>query len=468
MRKGRRRLVLLAAILTLLASLAAILSLTTSGLKLVDSTSHAVGGDLGSKVGEAPLKDVSRKPEFKSEKPLFVSIDIGSGKGRFVIGVLDESQGTGKGYDRFYLDANNNGDLTDDAEPDAKIQSSGRVTLVLLDRADVTVRYEDGGERELAIDLAVHGISRSGGRIKWQVRYTILQHLEGQLDLGGKKVTVGFYDRQSRRHQVNGCFSDFGSDRMRLDVNGDGILAADEDTPLSRVFVYGGRMWELKLGVSAAGASAKPFEGKTGQLKIDCTYAEGAEVTGGRMVFYSKDGYALTHAPKGWEPASLPAGTFQLDEAWLDLTDKAGGKWRLHLTGSKPFEVTPGGTTELKLGLPVRVEPVVTGQTSPGGSVSILRKLVGTAGEVYDSIAKRGGKRVKPPEVTVLDSGGARVTSASMKYGCGGYCGYSWKVPSDLEFGMDGTAKFKVRIDAYTGPVAGKLSGTVELTVNKP
>jgi hypothetical protein len=66
-----------------------------------------------------PNEQVRRYPEFKSSQPLYGSLRVGVPYGSRDPGLchqyaVDESGGTGRGYDRLYLDVNLNGDLTDD------------------------------------------------------------------------------------------------------------------------------------------------------------------------------------------------------------------------------------------------------------------------------------------------------------------------------------------------------------------
>ena len=64
--------------------------------------------------GERPRELLSKEPEYKSARPLYSAVELGDAKDRFITLVVDESKGSGSGYDTLYVDANNNGDLTDD------------------------------------------------------------------------------------------------------------------------------------------------------------------------------------------------------------------------------------------------------------------------------------------------------------------------------------------------------------------
>jgi hypothetical protein len=74
---------------------------------------------------EKPFPEVNRYPAFASQAPIFGSVRFGgkpddTNSGALFYFAVDESRGTGKGYDRFYFDANRDLDLRND--PVGKIQ----------------------------------------------------------------------------------------------------------------------------------------------------------------------------------------------------------------------------------------------------------------------------------------------------------------------------------------------------------
>ena len=60
------------------------------------------GGFATGRVGGQPARKPAKEPEYKSTKPLHFTIELGSGEERFIVGVLDESKGTGTKYDNWY------------------------------------------------------------------------------------------------------------------------------------------------------------------------------------------------------------------------------------------------------------------------------------------------------------------------------------------------------------------------------
>ena len=76
---------------------------------------------------DKPFSEVKHYPAFTSKTPIFGSVKFGgrlddTNAGALFYFAVDESRGTGKGYDRLYFDANRDLDLRND--PVAKLQLS--------------------------------------------------------------------------------------------------------------------------------------------------------------------------------------------------------------------------------------------------------------------------------------------------------------------------------------------------------
>ena len=61
-----------------------------------------------------PTEKLSAEPIYFSRVPQYADVRLGQGDDRIFTAVLDESRGTGSGYDTLYIDGNNNEDMTDD------------------------------------------------------------------------------------------------------------------------------------------------------------------------------------------------------------------------------------------------------------------------------------------------------------------------------------------------------------------
>lgn len=122
-----------------------------------------VRGQLGD-CGEQPVYDVLAYPAFKSDKPLYGSIQFAGEYGNKNSGIqyyfaLDESTGTGNGYDRLYFDLNRDLDLTNDT-PLTPLQNPPNKALltyssikqkVCFDYFNVNFDFGSAGRRPLEI-----------------------------------------------------------------------------------------------------------------------------------------------------------------------------------------------------------------------------------------------------------------------------------------------------------------------------
>lgn len=59
--------------------------------------------------------ELQKEPKYGSEHPLYFCVVLGNEGTKSMLGIVDESDGTGTGYDTAYIDENMNGDLTDEA-----------------------------------------------------------------------------------------------------------------------------------------------------------------------------------------------------------------------------------------------------------------------------------------------------------------------------------------------------------------
>jgi len=88
-------------------------------------------GSAGQAIQPPKVADPGREPpkerQYASEHPLYFRAVFGKEGTDSTLGVLDESAGTGTGYNVAYVDENRNGDLTDDAAKKfAKIERGSR------------------------------------------------------------------------------------------------------------------------------------------------------------------------------------------------------------------------------------------------------------------------------------------------------------------------------------------------------
>jgi hypothetical protein len=151
------------------------------------------------KCEEQPLADARSYPVFKSDKPRYGSIWFTGEYGNKYSGIqyhfaIDESAGTGKGYDRLYFDLNRDLDLTNDKlreplqnPPDgAKLDYEWIKQQVCFDYLNLNFDFGSDGRRPLEI-MPRLTISETGYQ---SLAFVTTQAHKGEIEFAGKKYTA--------------------------------------------------------------------------------------------------------------------------------------------------------------------------------------------------------------------------------------------------------------------------------------
>ena len=383
-----------------------------------------VSGEVGYRLGwrevaitsDAPLS-LRNAPKAKSEHPLYLAVRIGSGDEAAVAAVLDESRGSGSGYDRLYLDANRNGEMTDDAAVRATTEYRGRLTSIRVDPVDMTVTYADGSRRVLRVRFEIRGYRRGlSPAPRWSAVYHLDQHLEGRVDIGDRRnVLIGLYDCSRAPVESNGCFDDFGVDRLRIDLNGDGKLDPQkEDFPLSRAIAVDGKLWTLNTDGAATRLQISRCTLPVGSIVFKSDFIEGP-MADGAVELLSDDGYAFRFPPATGKKLVVPESAYRVNSFRANLADRTGQLWEATCSFPAPLVVKRDVVCEVAFGVPFRLEPVVEGELRPGVGICISSRLMGLGGELYENISPV--KTRMEPRVSIIDAEDIVVLDQKMEYG---------------------------------------------------
>ena len=136
-------------------------------LREVSAFDHGQEGFIRGQSGECddkPASKVKAYPAFVSKKPIYGSIHFYQDRkqrnsGQIIYYAVDESQGTGKGYDRLYFDSNGDLDLRNDpvVQPQryppekARLNYSGIKTQVIFDFLAVNFDFGPAGMRPVQL-----------------------------------------------------------------------------------------------------------------------------------------------------------------------------------------------------------------------------------------------------------------------------------------------------------------------------
>jgi hypothetical protein len=351
-------------------------------------------GDIGYQLlhPSATKPEGIKLPALKSDQPLFLdwkTLMVASGK---IWMIFDKSNPKGE-YDRLYLDANANGDLSDDPVYQPYRRES---SMSFFGPAKVTFESPDGPiTYHLSMEL------RADGRQSYCLLSPACWY-EGQITVGGVKKRCLLID-----HNVNGTFNDKSrdynqSDRIRL-----GEQSGYEGGAVGDYVEVDNRLY--KADIARDGACLTLTEAKD----VPCGTVRLADnIT---TVIASGENGSFIRKPENGV-IKLPVGEYRVDSWTIARKDEAGARWEmkgmLPSGGSAGFTAAPDKEVSLPFGEPI----YSTVQASKNGSIyAFEQKLQGRQGERV--VLTRNGSQPPPPKLHIRNRDGTYDRSISSEYG---------------------------------------------------
>jgi hypothetical protein len=395
---------------------------------------------------------IKAEPKWKSETPLYFAV-MWKGLDPGVVCVLDESQGTGKGYDTLYADSNGDLDLTNEKPCKGETRGNeergstdfGGVAMPLKTAAGITPlhvrltleRYKSP-DGSFAGHLGVQPMGCFASEVKLDRAYKVV-FAESRLDGAFSSVADMIAEiKQAERGSSAPQPLYLGqADTMFVDINGDGRIDARWDSPerlpCGVCAKLGGKLVRIGLSDDLQSIVVEEPELKMGTL----TLAE--PVVEAKLV--SAD--VIVTIPRGEKQITCPAGEYYLLDCKLSKAD-AKATWLLEGRGStafKPVIVEPDKTAEVALGGPLRplieVRSFVDRQdgipvVQAGTEAYLALVILGKSNEIYapppSSIARKSSlwglissssepRQPEPPAFVVTDAKGNKIDSGKFQYG---------------------------------------------------
>jgi hypothetical protein len=102
--------------------------------------------------------ELQKEPRYGSQQPLYFCVVLGKEGTKSMLGIVDESGGTGTGYDVAYIDENMNGDLTDETAKKFSRYERGSRAGELEPRFEFTGPFK--GEEKAKYTLYIYSLTR--------------------------------------------------------------------------------------------------------------------------------------------------------------------------------------------------------------------------------------------------------------------------------------------------------------------
>jgi len=388
--------------------------------------------------GTRPEERLSAEPKYRSRMPIYAVATLGNdGDNRYTV-VVDESGGTGRGYDILYVDRNNNENLTDDPRIVGRIRRQGTSsTTGNFGPVGVMVEYDD---RTVPYYFSVSYQRYGGQSIRRGARFVENMNLSlqpsgyyaGVVSFGGSKHRIAVIDFNS-----NGLFNEYfkprsgvagsgGSfyaigDQILIDANSDGRFERGypnnkELYPYAKYVQVDGKWCSLDIAPRGGKVEVRNPSMKLGTIRIP------AQLGSCSLQLVSVNGI-LKFEETGNE-FQVPTATYQFYGHTMEVKHSSGN-WRYDTRGTasgKKFEVAEDTVLPLRFGPPLLLNLSYStrgpGGTQPkaGDTIQLSLTFSGQGGEQYTNIMKNG-TRPPAPTYKIVDEAGKIVDKGTFEYG---------------------------------------------------
>jgi protocatechuate 3,4-dioxygenase beta subunit len=285
--------------------------------------------------GDKAKARMAKLPTLISAKPkLYLFPFDGAGDDGVVFVALDESAGTGKGFDTGYIDANRNGDLSDDQpikwKPDQYNHYSPWVTVASHQGPVGPSRTSNPAQIRLYLygkDAQSIHLERKGA---WVGQ---VESSKGKVQLATVDSNVnGVYgERTAVTSDLQLDYSNRG-DCTYVDSTGHGSAVIYDSSPhmilLCDVCMLGKRLYTMHVNPVGDKVTISPYDAPTGRLMVRASSIRGMDGTVGFLELIGKLGYYRLDSWTG-DAVTLPVGEYKVNQCQLKLKGKNGGTLNL-------------------------------------------------------------------------------------------------------------------------------------------
>jgi hypothetical protein len=354
-------------------------------------------------------------PNLVSEEPKYEMFPLdGLGDESLLAVVLDESQGTGKGYDTAFIDTDRDWDLSDEAPLSWRIVGEGSVRYTPWTSVQARQGEADGKHANNPLKIRLETWKdKDSYRVSLQRRGA----WKGMIDSNKGKIECatidsnanGIYGEQiAVAHDLE--FDRNSYDDFCADVNGLGCVVVPYNSPhrmtLNRIVALAGNLYSIDINQTGNRVRITRYDGPTGEVQLRIHSVGGLPATVNSIGLIGKTGF---YEP--WDyperPAILPAGRYKLAYCGLELTTKHGDKLHLICHSTIIRNIREGRQTTIHAGgnVSVAIEPERQNLVLTAGSSQPLNWRMRIGGSLVVR-GIRSGNRGYVPIVKFFDAKG--------------------------------------------------------------
>lgn len=406
---------------------------------LSEEGGYGVGGQASIQPPGRGNESLRAEPRYRSRRLYRGFVHLERGNDRDFALVLDAAGGEGPPYDRLYLDANNDEDLTNDSAIEAaSVQAEeGGSTNSYFPPVTLDLPEADGGPYAVAVTSYYVKKCSGCGREHSYAYVRSACYWEGEARFGDHDCRVVLLDGD-----CNGLFNErnpstvgdpygYGGDQLLVLTDGAGRGAGPALTaallarsvPLGRYVAVGNSFYEIRPAANGASLQVYNREIPTGPVRVNAQDY--------RLQFVGADGPVVVQSSS--PEARLPLGKYLLREQAILRTDDEGRLWVVEtsaraiitraprMLGERTiqsrygvFEVTADSGPEI----PAFGPPFVLSVSArpEDGEVYISLSLQGERGDRVSDV-QVDGRRPPAPAFRIVSAAGTVIAQDQFEYG---------------------------------------------------
>jgi hypothetical protein len=363
-------------------------------------------------------------PRFQSTRPLYTWLGLGN-TGVGVLAALDESWGTGAGYDRLYADLDLNGNLAAHAAIEGRLRRSGELQTADFDCPALPAVYRTGEgaaacEECRSVRVRVHGYRLGDG--EWRFTCELGEFRVGEIGSPQGPVRVVLADSSMRGAYDQRCV--YRSAIASQECAGPQLWLSPDPTaggkgePLhlsaGAAQLLGGQLYRLDATPVGDALAVQLYEGPLARARIAAANARRQTLPLVRVTFL---GGAGRYEVGGDLPdAILPEGDY-FAIASVRQPDGQDG-WSFRFRSRAPFRLPAAGETQVAVGGPLRavIAPDEPRLNAKRGQTMLLKLLfLGAGGQELFDVNRPG--RMAYASVVVRSASGRIVARSRSGFG---------------------------------------------------
>ena len=362
---------------------------------------------------DEPKERLTSEPNYRSAKRVYYAARYGDAQDNVYTLVLDESGGTGSGFNTLYADLNNDNRLDSNGERFSLVLSG--LTISEAKNVRITLSVSAGGETiPYSFEFTAFLYKDRTNPVE-KIHATCRDStiMTGEAMFGGKRCKVALADLNS-----NGLFNDyeqglFKGDRFFVDLSGEGTFQGEsgntESFPYAEYARVGGDWYTIEASRDGGTVRIRSSHPTFGAIK-----AAGPV----RSVGLSSPRQFQSLEPKDGRVEAI-VGSYQVRDVTLERIDGDKQRWstvgRYKQAGPK-IVIEPNQTTMLPDFLPLTVAVDVLSTFEPN-TIELQPRIADAWGGTYSTLRRNDSRHEPPAHLAVKDADGKVVAEAKLEYG---------------------------------------------------